>query len=218
MMEAFDDLVRSGKVLYVGITDMPFWQFATAYFQAQPHGLGRALRLGAEPLQPAVARGRARAAAVLPRPGHRADPVQPDGARFSVRAGAPRRRNAAPSVRKPMTTPTSSTAAPRTRRWWIAVAAVADARGVDPGADRARLGAAPARRHRADHRRDAPRARRPGGCRPGYPPHAGGVCRITGALSAAAAPRLICPQSPIAAQLSQWDRSICRSSRSCLIS
>src|SRR5579872_5488284 len=25
MMEAYDDLVRSGKVLYVGITDMPFW-------------------------------------------------------------------------------------------------------------------------------------------------------------------------------------------------
>jgi aryl-alcohol dehydrogenase-like predicted oxidoreductase len=39
MMAAFDHLVRSGKVLYVGITDMPFWQFATAYFGAQRNGL-----------------------------------------------------------------------------------------------------------------------------------------------------------------------------------
>lgn len=41
MTEAFDHLVRSGKVLYVGITDMPFWQFATAYFHAERHGLAR---------------------------------------------------------------------------------------------------------------------------------------------------------------------------------
>jgi len=41
MMHAFDDLVRSGKVLYIGITDMPFWQFATAYFHAVQHGLAR---------------------------------------------------------------------------------------------------------------------------------------------------------------------------------
>ncbi len=39
MMAAFDHLVRAGKVLYVGITDMPFWQFATAYFTAQRAGL-----------------------------------------------------------------------------------------------------------------------------------------------------------------------------------
>ncbi len=41
MTEAFDHLVRSGKVLYVGITDMPFWQFATAYFHAERHGPAR---------------------------------------------------------------------------------------------------------------------------------------------------------------------------------
>jgi aryl-alcohol dehydrogenase (NADP+) len=28
-------------LLYVGITDMPFWQFATAYFHAERHGLAR---------------------------------------------------------------------------------------------------------------------------------------------------------------------------------
>jgi 1-deoxyxylulose-5-phosphate synthase len=41
MVEAFDHLVRAGKVLYVGITDMPFWQFATAHFHAERHGLAR---------------------------------------------------------------------------------------------------------------------------------------------------------------------------------
>ena len=41
MMAAFDHLVRTGKVLYLGITDMPFWQFATAQFHAERHGLAR---------------------------------------------------------------------------------------------------------------------------------------------------------------------------------
>jgi aryl-alcohol dehydrogenase-like predicted oxidoreductase len=41
MMDAYDDLVRSGKVLYVGITDMPFWQFAIAQAHAAQHGRTR---------------------------------------------------------------------------------------------------------------------------------------------------------------------------------
>jgi aryl-alcohol dehydrogenase-like predicted oxidoreductase len=39
MMQAFHDLVRSGKVLYIGVTDMPFWQFATAHLHAVHNGL-----------------------------------------------------------------------------------------------------------------------------------------------------------------------------------
>jgi 1-deoxyxylulose-5-phosphate synthase len=39
MMQAFHDLVRAGKVLYIGITDMPFWQFATAHLHALHNGL-----------------------------------------------------------------------------------------------------------------------------------------------------------------------------------
>jgi 1-deoxyxylulose-5-phosphate synthase len=39
MMRAFHDLVRAGKVLYIGITDMPFWQFATAHLHAVHNGL-----------------------------------------------------------------------------------------------------------------------------------------------------------------------------------
>lgn len=41
LIEAFGHLVRGGKVLYVGITDMPFWQFATAFFHAQHNGVAR---------------------------------------------------------------------------------------------------------------------------------------------------------------------------------
>ncbi len=41
MTEALDHLVRAGKVLYTGITDMPFWQFATAYFHAERNGLAQ---------------------------------------------------------------------------------------------------------------------------------------------------------------------------------
>jgi aryl-alcohol dehydrogenase-like predicted oxidoreductase len=39
MMQAFHDLVRAGKVLYIGITDMPFWQFATAHLHAVHNAL-----------------------------------------------------------------------------------------------------------------------------------------------------------------------------------
>lgn len=41
MVEAFDRLVRAGKVLYAGITDMPFWQFANSYFDAERRGLAQ---------------------------------------------------------------------------------------------------------------------------------------------------------------------------------
>jgi len=39
MMHAFHDLVRTGRVRYIGITDIPFWQFATAHLYAVHNGL-----------------------------------------------------------------------------------------------------------------------------------------------------------------------------------
>jgi 1-deoxyxylulose-5-phosphate synthase len=39
MIAAFDALVRSGKVLYVGATDMPCWQFAKSVLTARLRGL-----------------------------------------------------------------------------------------------------------------------------------------------------------------------------------
>jgi 1-deoxyxylulose-5-phosphate synthase len=41
MVDAFDALVRSGKVLYLGITDMPAWQLAKAYYYASHTGRAR---------------------------------------------------------------------------------------------------------------------------------------------------------------------------------
>jgi aryl-alcohol dehydrogenase-like predicted oxidoreductase len=41
MIEAFDALVRSGRVLYLGITDMPAWQFAKAFYHQKLRGLSR---------------------------------------------------------------------------------------------------------------------------------------------------------------------------------
>jgi aryl-alcohol dehydrogenase-like predicted oxidoreductase len=41
MIEAFDALVRSGRVLYLGITDMPAWQLAKAYYHQKLRGLSR---------------------------------------------------------------------------------------------------------------------------------------------------------------------------------
>ncbi len=39
MVAAFDDLVRSGIVLYIGATDMPCWQFAKSVYSARLRGL-----------------------------------------------------------------------------------------------------------------------------------------------------------------------------------
>lgn len=41
LVEAMDAIVRAGKALYVGITDMPAWQFAKACHAQQAQGLAR---------------------------------------------------------------------------------------------------------------------------------------------------------------------------------
>jgi aryl-alcohol dehydrogenase-like predicted oxidoreductase len=41
MVDAFDSLVRAGKVLYLGITDMSAWQLAKAYYYASHTGRAR---------------------------------------------------------------------------------------------------------------------------------------------------------------------------------
>src|SRR6185312_11646402 len=35
MMDALHDVVKAGKVRYIGITDMPFWQFASSHLRAK---------------------------------------------------------------------------------------------------------------------------------------------------------------------------------------
>ena len=45
MMRAFDDLVRAGKVLYIGATDMPCWQFTKAVYMSRLRGLNAFLSM-----------------------------------------------------------------------------------------------------------------------------------------------------------------------------
>ena len=79
-LEALHDVVKAGKARYIGASSMYAWQFAKALHVSRAQRLD-ALRQHAEPPQPALPRGGARDAAAVPRPGHRRDPVEPDGAR-----------------------------------------------------------------------------------------------------------------------------------------
>ena len=84
---------RGGKARYIGASSMHAWQFAKALAPGRDARLD-ALRLDAEPLQPALSRGGARDDAALPRPGHRGDPVESAGSRPpGARAGRERRRS-----------------------------------------------------------------------------------------------------------------------------
>ncbi len=83
---ALDDLLRAGKVRYVGASAMYAWQFAKMLYTADRLGRSR-FRQHAEPLQRGIPRGGARNAAALPRGRHRCHSVQPDGARIRLRKG-----------------------------------------------------------------------------------------------------------------------------------
>ena len=75
-METLNDVVRAGKVRYIGASSMHSWQFVKAQFLAKRKRLGP-LHLHAEPLQPPLPRGRARDGRRLPRPGHRPHSMEP---------------------------------------------------------------------------------------------------------------------------------------------
>jgi aryl-alcohol dehydrogenase-like predicted oxidoreductase len=78
-LEALHDVVKAGKARYIGASSMYAYQFCKALYLADLPRLD-ALRLHAEPLQPALPRGRARDAAAVPRRGHGRDPLEPAGA------------------------------------------------------------------------------------------------------------------------------------------
>ena len=66
-MEALHDVVKAGKARYIGASSMYAWQFSKAQYVAAAQRLD-AVRLDAEPLQPAVPRGGAGDAAAVRRP------------------------------------------------------------------------------------------------------------------------------------------------------
>ncbi len=87
------------------------WQFAKAQHVGRAPRLD-AVRLDAEPLQPALPRGGAGDDPPLPRPGRRRDPVEPARARRAGRQPHARRRAAHDPRRTPTRSPTTSTSQP----------------------------------------------------------------------------------------------------------
>ena len=79
-LEALHDVVKAGKARYIGASSMYAWQFAKALYIADLQRLD-AVRLDAEPLQPALPRGGARDAAALRGRGDRRHSLEPAGPR-----------------------------------------------------------------------------------------------------------------------------------------
>jgi aryl-alcohol dehydrogenase (NADP+) len=211
MMDAYDDLVRSGKVLYVGITDMPFWQFALAQSHAARLGRTRFASvqnhynlLWREDERELLPYCRAEGIGLIP--------YSPMARGFLC--GRARRTGATRTERAKTDDFTYKLYGREADEAVVdAVAAVAAARGAtpaqialawvaaQPGVNSPIIGAM-----RLEHVDQA--------VAPGDPPHARGMRRVGGALFAAAAPRLRCPRAAIACK----DRYRCRASRSCLTS
>ncbi len=79
-LEALHDVVKAGKVRYIGASSMYAWQFSKALYTVAAERLDRICQ-HAEPCQSAEPRGRARDAAALRGPEDRGDAVEPAGAR-----------------------------------------------------------------------------------------------------------------------------------------
>ena len=144
-MEALDSLVRSGKVRYVGCSNFSGWHMMKAMEVAR-RDASRPVRLRADPLHAAGARGRIRAPADRGRPGPRRPRLEPDRRRPAVRQAPPqqgRARGHAPVCRLD-----GAADARRERALGHRRRARRDRRGARGlgGADRARLAARPARR------------------------------------------------------------------------
>ena len=75
-LQALDDVVRAGKVRYIGCSNFLAYQLARSVGRAEVLGTSE-LRQRAAPLQPAVPRERARAVPAVRRGGHRRHPLQP---------------------------------------------------------------------------------------------------------------------------------------------
>ena len=98
-MRALDDLVRAGKIRYVGFSNTPAWVTAQAQTTRAAAGLDAADRAAGRVLA-AGPHGRGRARAARARPGHGAGAVEPAEERVPVRqVPARQRRSPTPPAR-----------------------------------------------------------------------------------------------------------------------
>ena len=81
-MQALDDLVRAGKVLYIGASNIEAWRLARSLWISDQRAAGP-LRVGAELLQPPGPCAGARAVPALRRSGRGIHGVQPAGRRMA---------------------------------------------------------------------------------------------------------------------------------------
>jgi aryl-alcohol dehydrogenase (NADP+) len=159
-LRAFDDLVRAGKVRYVGCSNYPAWQLALALGVSERDRLARYDCVPAA-VQPALPRDRIRAAPPVPGPGRRGDRLQPPGRRLPL-GQAPEGGPPTPGTRFTLG---ASGELYRDRYWqaaqFDAVEALKGRRRParhPPGHGEHRLGPGAAGDHLGDRRRQPPRA------------------------------------------------------------
>ena len=149
-LRAFDDLVRQGKVRYIGASNYQAWRLTRALWESDKRGYARYESLAAQ-VQPGLPRRvRARARAALPRAGRGRDPLLLARQRLPLGQVPPGRAAAQDRARRRRAEELHER--PRLRR----------ARGGREGrggrqrharAGRALLARAPPRHHRADRQR-----------------------------------------------------------------
>ena len=171
MIEAFDALVASGRVLYLGITDMPAWQFAKAYYHQKLRGLARFVSVQNH-YNPIWREDERELMPLCRDEGIGLIPYSPMARGYLC--GPQRRAGASETARwrsddyahKIYGRPSDDAVAE-------VVGEIAQARGCAAGTGRAGLDAVASRNHGADLRRDARRARGHGGADAGAQPGAG---------------------------------------------
>ena len=155
-MYSLDQLVRSGKVRYIGGSTMPAYKFAQMIMIADWKGYARPIAM--QNLYNLVpARGGARDEPPLPGAGRRADSVLAAGARLPRRQPQPRRRRRDGALEE-----RRAGAAGHLSRLRLGDRRAGEEAGPEQerlaSADRARLAARQALHGRADHRRHQPRS------------------------------------------------------------
>ncbi len=144
--EAFEVLRAQGKVLYFGSSNHAGWHIAQAMEAARRRGAHRAGQRAVD-LQPARARRRARGAAGLP-----ATTASASSRGRRCTAGCSAASSARPSRASAGSTGRAKDALKENRKAIKEYEDLCDELGEQPGRRRPRLAAAPAGRHRADHR------------------------------------------------------------------
>ena len=98
-LEALNDVVRLGKVRYIGASSMFAWQFAKAIYLSERKGWAK-FGVDAKPLQPGLPRRGARDDPAVPGGGYRLDPLEPLCPRVFSRQSQKRRGGRHRSGRK----------------------------------------------------------------------------------------------------------------------